>query len=67
LVLRERENHMKPWNEMTEQEKQAIIDEECRREQAFEEIAAFGEGAEIVNVLTGERWIAGKRQKKGSK
>ena len=36
--------------------------EERLREQAFEEIANFGKGAELINVITGERWIAGKRQ-----
>lgn len=58
---------MKAPEGYTEQEWQAIIEEECRREQAFEEIAAFGEGAEIVNILTGERWIAGKRPRNNEK
>lgn len=58
---------MKAPKGYTEAEWAAILEEECRREQAFEEIAAFGEGAEIVNILTGERWKAGKRPKKGGK
>jgi len=55
---------MKKPDRYTEAEWAAIIEQECRQEQAFEEIANFGEGAEIVNVITGERWIAGKRQRK---
>lgn len=36
-------------------------DEDALAEQAFEELSAFGEGVNIVNVLTGERWVSGKR------
>jgi len=55
-----------PMNEPinhTETDWDAILAEEALAEQAFEELAAFGEGATIVNVLTGERWTAGKRQR----
>lgn len=53
---------MKTPKGYTEAEWQAILEEESRMEQAFEEIAAFGEGEEIVNVITGERWKAGQRR-----
>lgn len=45
----------------TEAEWAAILAEESLSEQAFEELAAFGEGETIVNILTGEQWTAGKR------
>lgn len=54
----------KQWEEMTEEERQEAIKEDLRREQAFEELAAFGEGTRIVDVVTGETWIAGKRPRK---
>ena len=56
------ENMSEPLN-TTEAEWEAILAEEALAEQAFEELAAFGEGATIVNVLTGERWTAGKRSR----
>lgn len=51
----------------TDEEWAAILEEECRNEQAFEERANFEEGERIVNVITGESWIAGKRPRRGGK
>lgn len=53
---------MKTPKGYTEAEWQAILEKESRMERAFEELAAFDEGEEIVNVITGERWKAGQRR-----
>lgn len=62
VVLDERGHKMKTPKGYTEAEWQAILEKESRMERAFEELAAFDEGEEIVNVITGERWKAGQRR-----
>lgn len=48
----------------TNTEWEDFLDEDALAEQAFEELSAFGEGVNIVNVLTGERWVSGKRPRR---